>query len=134
MDFPVPEQPEHFVQIDVTPPPPANTALTPSFPPRQQGPNLHLQIVPHFAEGATTVAYPEVVDPSTHDGVRSPDLLACGNRRPRSQCPLDPIPQALILTAIVIGFAVLAFAAVLVKSVYRTLGTDDSDRLRETDA
>jgi len=46
----------------------------------------------------------------------------------------DPIPQALILTAIVIGFAVLAFAAVLVKSVYRTLGTDDSDRMRETDA
>jgi multicomponent Na+:H+ antiporter subunit C len=46
----------------------------------------------------------------------------------------DPIPQALILTAIVIGFAVLAFAAVLVKSVYRMLGTDDSDRMLETDS
>ena len=46
----------------------------------------------------------------------------------------DPVPQALVLTAIVIGFAVLAFAAVLVKQVYETLGTDDSDQMRASDA
>ena len=63
MDFPIPVQPEHFVQIDVTPPPPADTALSPPFPARQQGSNLHLQIIAHFTEGTTTVAHPEVVDP-----------------------------------------------------------------------
>lgn len=44
----------------------------------------------------------------------------------------DPVPQALVLTAIVISFAVTAFAAVLVKRVVKTLGTDDSDVLRTT--
>ncbi|MHC4223063.1 MAG: Na+/H+ antiporter subunit C [Planctomycetota bacterium] len=46
----------------------------------------------------------------------------------------DPIPQALILTAIVIGFAVIAFAAVLIQQVYRTLRTDDSDTMQEAEA
>ena len=32
----------------------------------------------------------------------------------------DPMPQALILTAIVIGFAVLAFAVVLIQRVIRS--------------
>jgi multicomponent Na+:H+ antiporter subunit C len=42
----------------------------------------------------------------------------------------DPLPQALILTAIVIGFGVLAFALVLFHRAYQTIGTDDSDDLR----
>lgn len=45
----------------------------------------------------------------------------------------DPLPQALILTAIVIGFGVQAFALVLFKRVYQTVGTDDLDRLDSTD-
>lgn len=45
----------------------------------------------------------------------------------------DPIPQALILTAIVISFAVLAFAAVLVKRAYVETGTDDSEEMRTTE-
>jgi multicomponent Na+:H+ antiporter subunit C len=45
----------------------------------------------------------------------------------------DPLPQALILTAIVIGFGVAAFAIVLVKNAYRELGVDDLDRLNATD-
>ncbi len=45
----------------------------------------------------------------------------------------DPVPQALVLTAIVIGFALTAFAAVLVKRVVQVTGTDDSDALRMTD-
>ncbi len=44
----------------------------------------------------------------------------------------DPVPQALVLTAIVIGFAVVSFAAVLVKRAVRALGTDDADELRTT--
>jgi multicomponent Na+:H+ antiporter subunit C len=45
----------------------------------------------------------------------------------------DPLPQALILTAIVISFAVLAFAAVLVKRMYQLADTDDGDQLRTTE-
>ena len=45
----------------------------------------------------------------------------------------DPLPQALVLTAIVIGFAVLAFTAVLLKRAYQVVGEDDLDRLRSTD-
>ena len=39
----------------------------------------------------------------------------------------DPVPQALILTAIVIGFGVLAFTLVLAHRVHQSLGTDDVD-------
>jgi multicomponent Na+:H+ antiporter subunit C len=45
----------------------------------------------------------------------------------------DPLPQALILTAIVIGFGVLAFAVVMVHRVFTTVGTDDLDQMRSTD-
>lgn len=45
----------------------------------------------------------------------------------------DPLPQALILTAIVIGFGVLAFTVVIVRRVFDTTGSDDSDELSNTD-
>jgi multicomponent Na+:H+ antiporter subunit C len=45
----------------------------------------------------------------------------------------DPVPQALILTAIVIGFAVQAFALVLIHRVVQTVGTDDLDNMKATD-
>lgn len=45
----------------------------------------------------------------------------------------DPLPQALVLTAIVIGFAVLAFTAVLLKRAYQTVGADDLDQMKATD-
>lgn len=45
----------------------------------------------------------------------------------------DPVPQALILTAIVIGFGVQAFAIILIKRAYQTVGTDDLDDMRSTD-
>lgn len=41
----------------------------------------------------------------------------------------DPVPQALILTAIVISFALTAFAIVLLKRVYALVQTDDLDNL-----
>jgi multicomponent Na+:H+ antiporter subunit C len=46
------------------------------------------------------------------------------------QAVADPVPQALILTAIVIGFAVSAFAIVLVKRTAAVAGTDDVDALQ----
>ncbi len=45
----------------------------------------------------------------------------------------DPLPQALILTAIVISFGVLAFALVLIHRTYQTVGTDDLDEMKATD-
>ena len=45
----------------------------------------------------------------------------------------DPLPQALILTAIVIGFALSAFAMVLLKRVYTRLRTEDVDELTHTE-
>jgi multicomponent Na+:H+ antiporter subunit C len=41
----------------------------------------------------------------------------------------DPVPQALILTAIVIGFGVLAFSLVLSHRVHRSVDTDDIDSI-----
>lgn len=41
----------------------------------------------------------------------------------------DPLPQALILTAIVIGFGVQAFAIVLIKRAHRITHVDDFDVL-----
>lgn len=45
----------------------------------------------------------------------------------------DPLPEALVLTAIVIGFGAQAFAIVLIKRVYQQAGTDDVDRLNITE-
>lgn len=43
---------------------------------------------------------------------------------------IDALPQALILTAIVISFAVTAFVLVLAYRVYQEYGTDRMDELR----
>jgi multicomponent Na+:H+ antiporter subunit C len=41
----------------------------------------------------------------------------------------DPVPQSLILTAIVIGFGVLAFSLVLARRVHQSGGSDDIDTI-----
>ncbi|MFN3326634.1 MAG: Na+/H+ antiporter subunit C [Bryobacteraceae bacterium] len=45
----------------------------------------------------------------------------------------DPLPQALILTAIVISFGLLAFALALLHRTTADLGTDDLDQIRTTE-
>ncbi len=62
----------------------------------------------------------------------SPPLIPEGKER-LDPPYADPVAQALILTAIVISFAVVAFTAVLIYRVYRTIGTDDIDQLRASD-
>jgi len=42
----------------------------------------------------------------------------------------DPLPQALILTAIVISFGVTSFFLVLAYRTYQELGTDNLEKLR----
>ncbi len=63
-----------------------------------------------FTSGGLTRAIPPVVPPG--EEVLQPPFA-------------DPVPQALILTAIVIGFGVLAFALVLAHQVHRMSGNDD---------
>jgi multicomponent Na+:H+ antiporter subunit C len=42
----------------------------------------------------------------------------------------NPLPQALVLTAIVIGFAMFVFLLVLAYRAYETLEVDDTDAMR----
>jgi multicomponent Na+:H+ antiporter subunit C len=48
-----------------------------------------------------------------------------------AQSYTDPLPQALILTSIVISFGVTSFLLVLAYKSYQKLGTDDMEKLRE---
>lgn len=45
----------------------------------------------------------------------------------------NSLPQALILTAIVIGFGLFAFTLALSLRAYSQLGTDDADAMREAE-
>lgn len=45
----------------------------------------------------------------------------------------DPVPQALVLTAIVIGFALSCFSLLLVLAIGQTTGRSDADELREVE-
>ncbi len=45
----------------------------------------------------------------------------------------NPLPQALLLTAIVISFALAAFATVLFDAAHKKLGTLDTDAMREAE-
>ena len=46
----------------------------------------------------------------------------------------DPLPQALILTAIVIGFGITAYTLVLFQCAYRQLGVADVDQMRDSES
>lgn len=58
-----------------------------------------------------------------------PPLVASGETVPAAGAA-DPLPQALVLTAIVIGFGVQAFLLVLLKRGYFLMRTDDLDEMR----
>ena len=46
----------------------------------------------------------------------------------------NSLPQALILTAIVIGFALLAFIFILFLKAYQTLGTVDTEAMTDAES
>lgn len=62
----------------------------------------------------------------------APPLIPEGAQAPAGLVA-DPLPQALILTAIVIAFGVLAFAVVLIRRAYEVVETDDLDQMKDTD-
>lgn len=59
----------------------------------------------------------------------TPGLLRYGEDA-QADTLANALPQALVLTAIVIGFGLFAFALVLALQAYRHLGTLDTDRMR----
>ncbi|MGF1477822.1 MAG: Na+/H+ antiporter subunit C [Geminicoccaceae bacterium] len=62
----------------------------------------------------------------------APPLIPVGSAGPAGDVA-NALPQALVLTAIVIGFGLLAFALALVFRSYQTLGTLDSDALHHAE-
>jgi multicomponent Na+:H+ antiporter subunit C len=68
-----------------------------------------------FVAGRLTRATPPILPPAT-----TTMALPMAN----------PLPQALILTAIVIGFALFTFLAVLAFRAYQELDADDTNRMR----
>ena len=62
----------------------------------------------------------------------NPPIVPSGQTLPVAPF-VDPLPQALILTAIVISFGLLAFTLVLMHRAYESVGTDDLHQMRDTD-
>ena len=62
----------------------------------------------------------------------APPLIPEGATEP-ARAVADPLPQALILTAIVIAFGVLSFAVVLINRAYQVIQSDDLDEMKDTD-
>jgi multicomponent Na+:H+ antiporter subunit C len=50
-----------------------------------------------------------------------------------SEIMADPLPQALVLTAIVIGLGIVVFTLALKYKFFELTGTDDLDQLKKTD-
>lgn len=61
-----------------------------------------------------------------------PGLIPVGETGPIEPFA-DPLPQALVLTAIVIGFGIQAFSIALINKAYEKIGTDDTADLNTTD-
>lgn len=62
----------------------------------------------------------------------APPLIAAGETT-LGALSADPLPQALILTAIVISFGVQVFALVLIRKSFEAVRTDDLDAMKTTD-
>jgi multicomponent Na+:H+ antiporter subunit C len=71
-----------------------------------------------FTAGGLTRAHAPLIPLETH-------VLATASA--------DPVPQAFILTAIVISFGVTAFMLILVHRTHQEVGSDDLDDMRTTD-
>ena len=71
-----------------------------------------------FVAAGVTIGRPALVP----DGLKVPEGLVA-----------DPLAQAFILTAIVIGFGVLAFAVVLIRRAHEVLDVDDFDELKDAE-
>lgn len=60
----------------------------------------------------------------------SPPIVVLPDVVPESVAMVDPLPQALVLTSIVIGLSVTALALSIAITLYRHYGTLDIDEIR----
>ena len=61
-----------------------------------------------------------------------PDFIAKEGEK-TATAMADPLPQALVLTAIVIGFGIVAFTLTLKYKHHKQTGTYDLDQVKQTD-
>ena len=66
-------------------------------------------------------------------GVVSGNPVFVGEEPANASQMADPLPQALVLTAIVIGFGIVVFTLALKYKFFELTGTDDLDQLKKTD-
>jgi multicomponent Na+:H+ antiporter subunit C len=65
-------------------------------------------------------------------GTMVPPLVDQGARALAAEAA-NPLPQALVLTAIVIGFGLAAFTLVLIRSAHGAFGTVSADEMHEAE-
>lgn len=65
-------------------------------------------------------------------GTMAPPLVEQGARALAANAA-NPLPQALVLTAIVIGFGLAAFTLVLIRSAHDAFGTASADEMDEAE-
>ena len=56
-------------------------------------------------------------------------ILTSNHANPTAVAFVDPLPQAMVLTAIVIGVGITALALALARKLYKTHGTYDLDEM-----
>ncbi len=56
-------------------------------------------------------------------------ILTSNHNNPTAYAFVDPLPQAMVLTAIVIGVGITALALALARKLYKTHGTYDLDEM-----
>lgn len=62
----------------------------------------------------------------------APPIVEAGMSTP-PEIIADPLPQALVLTAIVIGFGLLVFTLALSRRAIEAVGSDDLNQFKNTD-
>lgn len=62
----------------------------------------------------------------------APPIVELGQTMPTGEFA-DPLPQALVLTAIVIGFGLLVFTLALARRAIEAVGSDDLNEFKNTD-
>ncbi|WP_397474500.1 sodium:proton antiporter [Pusillimonas sp.] len=65
---------------------------------------------------------------------RNPPPVMAGLEEVLTAGSANPLPQALVLTAIVIGFSLISFVAALALRIYRDTGTLDNRDLNDAEA
>lgn len=84
------------------------------------GSGAYMMMSSHYCEALFGIAL-------TSNGI---NLLLIESSQPLNEA-VDPLPQALILTAIVIGFGVLAFMAAFILHCIKLTGSDEVSSIKE---